>query len=290
VATERKCVASISNPIWIQNLGRASSATLKMVRRRAFALTLARGRKNLSQSVIKGARVGGGNRRAGRRKRLTAILASVSLHLLVLGAIFISLGQTRLDEGWSDSPEGAMQVTLVGLPVHQVAIGSSTEAALLKARLMQAPEGIAASPQDSSVAALENLVERLRSTASSQQEARPQPASAPVAANALDEIANEYAGVGNPGGRGDLGRAVDPCWRRIAGSSRRPVKLSISLDHRGRLVAPPLILRPKSEPIDEPRLRSEAAAVAAVGACLAAQHVAVAAGTYLVELGTPQRR
>lgn len=235
--------------------------------------------------------MGDGNGRAGRTKRLTAILASVSLHLLVFAAIFIPLGRTALDEDWSESQAGVMKITLVGPPVHEAAIGSSTDAvALLKARLTQAPDGIAASPQDSSTAALQNLGERLRATAVPLQEVRPQPASAPAAANALDEIAAEGAGAGDAAGRGEVGRAVDPCWRRFAGSSRRPVRLSISLDHRGRLAAPPVILRPKSEPIDELRLRSEAAAVAAVGACLAAQHVAVAAGTYLLELGTPQRR
>lgn len=67
---------------------------------------------------------------------------------------------------------------------------------------------------------------------------------------------------------GALWGKIQPCWLNIRGRNNVAVSLEVKLDSRGRLDGPPKILRATSATIDEPRLKAEAAAVAAVAACL----------------------
>lgn len=90
---------------------------------------------------------------------------------------------------------------------------------------------------------------------------KPGPAARPVTA--------ARAGLASPddGSAGLLGQ-VTPCWRRLAPAGATPVTLEVDLDSRGRLSAPPRLLRPAGARPDEPRLLAEAAALAAIQACL----------------------
>lgn len=77
------------------------------------------------------------------------------------------------------------------------------------------------------------------------------------------------AGAPDPddGSRGLWGQ-VEPCWRKLAPKGGVPVTLKVTLDDRGRLAAPPKILRPPVGRPDEQRLLSEALALQAIQACL----------------------
>lgn len=67
---------------------------------------------------------------------------------------------------------------------------------------------------------------------------------------------------------GELWGRVAPCWRNIGRRNKVAVTLEVSLDTLGRLRTPPKVLRASAEIIDEPRLQSEAGALAALAACL----------------------
>ena len=54
----------------------------------------------------------------------------------------------------------------------------------------------------------------------------------------------------------------------LGGRGRAAVVLDVALDATGDLRVPPTVVRPATAPVDEPRLQAEAAALAAVAACL----------------------
>jgi hypothetical protein len=66
---------------------------------------------------------------------------------------------------------------------------------------------------------------------------------------------------------GDLWGQIEPCWRALPKASAVPVTLEIELNSAGNLARPPLLIRPAAAALNDPRLVSEARALAAVAAC-----------------------
>ena len=67
---------------------------------------------------------------------------------------------------------------------------------------------------------------------------------------------------------GTLWGAIEPCWRNLGLKGQVAVRLEVVVDGRGALQGPPKVLRDASALLTEPRLKSEANALAALAACL----------------------
>lgn len=67
---------------------------------------------------------------------------------------------------------------------------------------------------------------------------------------------------------GELWGRVAPCWRNLGRRNKVAVTLEVSLDALGRIRTPPKVVRASAAIVDEPRLQSEAGALAALAACL----------------------
>ena len=65
---------------------------------------------------------------------------------------------------------------------------------------------------------------------------------------------------------GTLWGVVEPCWRDLRG--QEAVSLEVVVDGRGALQGPPKVMRDASARLTEPRLKSEANALAVLAACL----------------------
>lgn len=88
--------------------------------------------------------------------------------------------------------------------------------------------------------------------------------------------------AGRPGSAGGLWGSVQPCWQRLAPPRSAPVILEIQLDAAGKLREAPRILRSPG-PVDETRLRAEAAALSALAACLPRNDLSFAGRTHRLE-------
>ena len=99
-----------------------------------------------------------------------------------------------------------------------------------------------------------------------------------AAAKASDRTPSNQTGqAGGSASSGALWGQVEPCWRRMPGSSAVPVSLEVTLNGGGLVATPPVILRPKGSLLDEKRLIAEARAIAAISACVP-YHGALGAG------------
>ena len=67
---------------------------------------------------------------------------------------------------------------------------------------------------------------------------------------------------------GTLWGVVEPCWRNLGFRGQEAVSLEVVVDWRGALQGPPKVMRDASARLTEPRLKSEANALAALAACL----------------------
>ena len=61
---------------------------------------------------------------------------------------------------------------------------------------------------------------------------------------------------------------VEPCWRNLGFRGQEAVSLEVVVDGRGALQGPPKVVRDITARLTEPRLKSEANALAALSACL----------------------
>ena len=97
------------------------------------------------------------------------------------------------------------------------------------------------------------------------------PSPAPLSAHpgpAASPSARTQGKAAGAASTGDLWGAIAPCWRGLGGRGRAAVVLDVALDATGDLRVPPTVVRPATAPVDESRLQAEAAALAAVAACL----------------------
>lgn len=231
-------------------------------------------------------------RRAGlrHRRRAAATLAALAVHGLFGLALLRSTSGTTL-AGADGAGEGDIDVVLVSLAGLR---GGPTAAS---APATAAPD----QPAD-----LQSMFDRLRIDASDLRQPE-RADSRPGAADLLDDIdrrraeararnaPQEKPGDGGaadakgPGQarheQGDANAAhnardgaaglpsralfaqVERCWKRLPGSASVPVSLEITLDDRGRLAAPPVILRAETAPLNEKRLSAEARILQALAAC-----------------------
>lgn len=67
---------------------------------------------------------------------------------------------------------------------------------------------------------------------------------------------------------GSLWGAIEPCWANLGFRGQVPVTIDVVLDGRGSLKGPPKVIRNPSARLTEPRLKSEANALAALAACM----------------------
>jgi hypothetical protein len=104
------------------------------------------------------------------------------------------------------------------------------------------------------------------STSPREIDMRLKPPTPPVAAK--DPTANGENGVAGRAGAPGLSGLMEPCWRKLEAGSVLPVVLEVTLDLGGQIAKPPKIVRSENVPLDEPRLRAEARALAALSACL----------------------
>jgi hypothetical protein len=195
--------------------------------------------------------------------------------LVLFGSAPGQLGVTA--DGGSDI--GTMDVTLVPLS----AVAASPEAArqgtrhpLLAELPTDTPPVMLPPPQPE--APLNRLFQRLSAAqpATPAARARLDPYPAPAGAHPVEQqsraapgdLPNRAAATARDGGGGGLAGALEPCLKRLRRASPVPVTLEVSLDVRGGLSAPPRILRPAGAALDEPRLRAESQAMAALSACL----------------------
>jgi hypothetical protein len=81
---------------------------------------------------------------------------------------------------------------------------------------------------------------------------------------------------------GALWGAMEPCWRNLGFRGQVPVTIEVELDAGGGLRRPPTVVRTPTARLSEPRLRSEANALAALTACLPRDEVRFAARRHLL--------
>jgi hypothetical protein len=82
---------------------------------------------------------------------------------------------------------------------------------------------------------------------------------------------------------GALWGAIEPCWRNLGFRGQVPVTIDVPLDSGGKLRGPPSVVRASSALLSEPRLKSEANALAAIAACMPRGDVRLARRTYRLE-------
>jgi hypothetical protein len=218
-----------------------------------------------------------------RRRRGVATGASVALHGLAAVLFLGRIGGDPAAGGDEVAGEGppTFDVTLVSRARLAPQSAPEAEAGGLRplfAKLgSDAPAVVAPDPHGGS--ALGQLFDRL-----SRQQPQMSPTKVPVPAAPPEAEANDddmgqadrTAGAGAPNkmsgpgkaGGGGLWGQIEPCWRNLGLHPAAPVTLDIVLDPAGRLAAPPRIVRTAGQPVDEPRLRAEAGALAALAQCL----------------------
>lgn len=222
-------------------------------------------------------------RRARNRRRGGALAASVAIHA-AMGLTLLGAASGR--PVGADGPgveQGVMAVTLVNRRASEPDVQAETAAGRLRPLLARFDNGVAPEHLDTTApptpsSRLNRLLEQLQ-----QRQRPPPPQRLPAPSDRLtpeprdgdDERSAQAAGLkasgregaAQPGAGGGLWGLVSPCWDRIGGTSRVRVTLEVALDGRGRISKPPRIIRAGSDAADEPRLRAEAQALAALAAC-----------------------
>ena len=227
-------------------------------------------------------------RKTSRGRTALSVIIAVAMHTGLLLAIFgTANGPASLaSQGQTGGGEAGpfTQVALINLGSEESpALDSTTpaptptlEQMLLRLQSDDLPVEIEAPRPDppKDPKSLFKAIEAERLRRQNQNSARPESKAAQAARSqsedraALDEAqGQDDAPMSNPGGNGLWG-FLEPCWRKLPGRSNAAVTLKFTLDYRGRIAAPPTIIRPSAAPPSEERLISEARAIAALGQCL----------------------
>jgi hypothetical protein len=222
-------------------------------------------------------------RRARNGRRSGALAASVAVHLVMGLALLGSASGRPVGADGPGVEQGVMAVTLVSRRTSEPDVQPETAAGQLRPLLARFDNGVAPEHLDTTAPAtpssrLNQLLAQLQ-----QRQPPPRPQQPPASTDRLtpdpqegdDERSAKAAGLkasgregaAQPGAGGGLWGLVSPCWDRIGGASRVRVTLEVALDGRGRISRPPRIIRAGSDAADEPRLRAEAQALAALAAC-----------------------
>lgn len=215
-------------------------------------------------------------------RSVTAFAASFTLHILLAIAAFGTLEGALVSEATSeatgDTPGQVVSVTLVRLERtqrHQDAGSAALKVLADRIRQDGAPVHVADEQGTSSFDRLalklrqQNPLpiaqepEHPRSQAYSSASVRPM-----LPGGAKKVSGNELDGVKN-GGKSASGiwGQIAPCWQTPSLRTTVPVTLEVTLDHHGAISKPPRILRASAQ-ASERQLAAEAAALAALAACL----------------------
>lgn len=218
-----------------------------------------------------------------RRTRLyRALTASAALHLLFAVSIFASAPGV-VSGGALDAHVGdAIDVSLAGFEGGQQAAPATaapTELDQIFQRVRNAQSDLysAEKPAEkhNDLAELFHQIEQAHQAASERGEAGGDGKGRTGAGR--DQSGAAQNGGGSKASRagaqtadlsaGDLWGQIEPCWRALPKTSTVPVTLEIELNDAGRLARPPVLIRPAAAALNDPRLLSEARALAAVAAC-----------------------
>lgn len=220
----------------------------------------------------------------GRRvPRAPALTASLAFHLVLFVFGFAQAPGELISGGQaSGGPVGpAFAVTLVTLKAPEASeLQRAEQVNGLKLGLHPDPAS-APLPASTDADPLTRLAQRLQTTsaaASGRRADRPVPRDqgAPSAADAelsnargqLRDHASAEVGGGDAASSGDLWNAIAPCWRKLDYRGQEAVTIEVTLDDRGRLRGPPIVIRSPAALLTERRLKAEAAALSALTACV----------------------
>lgn len=240
------------------------------------------------------------------RRRSLALGASLALHIALLAALFGGV-QGEIVSGASSGgyQEQTFDVLLVGpAAVAQASRSEASASAELtplfaKFRVAVAPDAapVVTGERATQFAALARKLQarvpagRLDTPSETQGDAsqtRISKASADAHAKRDGDgpakaDRREGATEAASGGAGNLWGAVEPCWRRISSRVRSSIVLEVTLNSKGQLGRPPKVLRQADADSDQQRLRAEAAALAALAACLPHNDLRYAGRSYRLE-------
>lgn len=238
-----------------------------------------------------------------RRARRSAIFAASALfHVLLFLTVFSrQAGSLVSGAAAGGGPEGPVfAISLVRVSATRAAEDPTTAAQLrslaLKARA-DATEGlpIAIARRSDPLAALAQRLAQAAQPLPSNYHAladRTQPQGSAAAREvqtpdlrATGEIGNAHsdAGDGREASTGALWGAIEPCWRNLGFHGQVPVVIEVQVDDRGGLRGPPKVIRDGTALLNEPRLKSEANALAALAACMPRGEARVAGANYRLE-------
>ena len=242
-------------------------------------------------------------KRARPRRHAGIFAGSALFHVLLFVVGFSRTSGDLVTAG--DAGGGPMgpvfAVSLVRAPSLEAA--EAAEAAelaplLLKLKTIQAAEGVPVPATEASGRAT-NLADRLRPASpqrptgqrSDRDELQrvygaPSPADRPLSSvrneNAHTDAQTDGQTLGSASS-GALWGAIEPCWRRMSVSAQVPVTIEVTLDGRGLVKGTPRVLRSEIALLNEPRLKSEANALAALATCLPKRNAAFAGKTQRLE-------
>jgi len=242
-------------------------------------------------------------RRTDGRTRVWGVAASLSFHVLALLALAGSASGEFVSAAAGGSDFVAVEVVLVG-PLRRprsepetVADPGALKPLFAKYRVDMDDPPVTISPDqpDGRLAAMARRYaapETRPRTAQSYAEPQPlEAAQAPPPSSQRSELLAraDQAGLRDgvaasaSGSTGVLWGRIEPCWRKIGLREARAVTLEVSLDAGGKLASPPRILRRADTYLNEDQLRAEAAAIAALQACLPRNDVRLGGRTHRLE-------
>lgn len=242
-------------------------------------------------------------RRAGRRKAAT-FAASILFHLALFFIAFSRASGALVSAGDAGGgPQGPVfAVTLVRLPSPVAAQDSAAVAqsasSLPKLRPTARTDGIvvAVAMQSDRLAAMAERLALPDGQAGSPNrrfaanQVQQQGAFVPDDSRLSDARSRKArtdqgtdGETSNSVSTGRLWGAIEPCWQNLGFRGQVPVTIDVALDGRGALRGPPQVVRSATALLSEPRLKSEANALAALAACLPKGDVRLAASRYRLE-------
>lgn len=216
------------------------------------------------------------------RERAAAVAVSIAVHIVILFAVFATASGVA-PKGVSDPfGEGeAISVSLSGLEGgagrrgQEVAINSEEPSALdqMARRVETKPAALPlkqAEPirQRQGLSQIFDSIGRLGGPGRQGEGTERSGQGVRGRRDAVTATASRAGAEGQEPGSQGLWGQIEPCWRRLPNRVSVGVTLEITLDGRGRLAAPPRILRPPGVQLSEQRLLAEAQAIGTLQACL----------------------
>jgi hypothetical protein len=245
----------------------------------------------------------GDNRRRSRRKA-AIFAASILFHLALFFIAFSRASGDLVSAGDAGGgPQGPVfAVTLVRLPspvpAPDSAMAAQPDSPFLKLRPTARTDGIVvavATEADRFAALAERLALPAGQAGSptrrfAANHVQPQGAYVPDDTRLSDarsrKARTDQGTEGETSGSastGSLWGAIEPCWQNLGFRGQVPVTIDVALDGRGALRGPPQVVRSTTALLSEPRLKSEANALAALAACMPKGEVRLASNRYRLE-------